>query len=257
MAGNYPVIHSLAVEVRLDSVDYGTLRNMTLRTTSLYCHSVKSLILAALLAYCGFFSSPAAAVELAGHQQVHHSGADSPPASRGSDTRQVHDATSTKPGHVKPYEVAAWPRIALWGPALTMPMTVVRDFALPPQPWQPGHRGVDLATAPGGLVHSPADGTMTFAGFVVDRPVITVTHFSGHKSSFEAVNALVTRGTTVRRGQPIGVPVASSKCPGCVHWGMRDANGSYIDPLTVPDIAPAVLLPWRLGGPSTSQLAWR
>src|SRR5690606_7535553 len=35
---------------------------------------------------------------------------------------------------------------------------VVRRFAPPPEPWLPGHRGVDLAAAPGAVVHAAGAG---------------------------------------------------------------------------------------------------
>lgn len=177
-------------------------------------------------------------------------------AGRPDDPRQPDRASQNQPGAVKPYQVSTWPDATQWGPPVTMPMTVVRDFAPPARPWLPGHRGVDLATAVGGVVYAPADGSISFAGFVVDRAIITVLHTTGHKSSFEAATASLGRGTQVTRGQPIGHKVASPKCPGCVHWGVRDPYGNYVDPLTVPEVAPAILLPWQLGGPSVSQLTW-
>ena len=52
---------------------------------------------------------------------------------------------------------------------------VLRDFNPPPKPWLSGHRGVDLgAAADGAPVTSPAAGTVSFVGVVVDRPVITI-----------------------------------------------------------------------------------
>ena len=122
---------------------------------------------------------------------------------------------------------------------------VTRTFQPPAQKWLSGHRGVDLGAAPGTEVRSPAAGTVTFSGVVVDRPVITVDHGNGLKSSFEPIDASVKRGQTVTRGQVIGTIAAAGHCPPahCVHWGVR-RDGGYVNPLQfVQDMRPSVLLP--------------
>ena len=122
---------------------------------------------------------------------------------------------------------------------------VTRTFQPPAQKWLSGHRGVDLGAAPGTEVRSPAAGTVTFSGVVVDRPVITVDHGNGLKSSFEPIDASVKRGQTVTRGQVIGTIAAAGHCPPahCVHWGVR-RDGEYVNPLQfVQDMRPSVLLP--------------
>lgn len=122
---------------------------------------------------------------------------------------------------------------------------VTRTFQPPAQKWLSGHRGVDLGAAPGTEVRSPAAGTVSFAGVVVDRPVITVDHGDGLKSSFEPLAATVKRGQTVARGQVIGTIAAAGHCPpmDCVHWGVR-RDGDYVNPLQfVQEMRPSVLLP--------------
>lgn len=122
---------------------------------------------------------------------------------------------------------------------------VTRTFQPPAQKWLSGHRGVDLSAAPGTEVRSPAAGTVTFTGVVVDRPVITVDHGDGLKSSFEPIDATVKRGQTVARGQVIGTIASAGHCPpaNCVHWGVR-RDGEYVNPLQfVQDMRPSVLLP--------------
>lgn len=122
---------------------------------------------------------------------------------------------------------------------------VSRSFQPPAQKWLSGHRGVDLSAAPGTQLHSPASGTVTFTGVVVDRPVITVDHGNGLKSSFEPVDATVQRGDTVSQGEVIGRIAGAGHCPpaDCVHWGVR-RNGEYVNPLQfVQDMRPSVLLP--------------
>lgn len=122
---------------------------------------------------------------------------------------------------------------------------VTRTFQPPAQKWLSGHRGVDLGAAPGTEVRSPAAGTVTFTGVVVDRPVITVDHGNGLKSSFEPIDASVKRGQSVARGQVIGTIASAGHCPpaNCVHWGVR-RDGEYVNPLQfVQDMRPSVLLP--------------
>ncbi|GIG53249.1 M23 family metallopeptidase [Demequina activiva] len=138
-----------------------------------------------------------------------------------------------------------------WRPAepYLSPVTPVLalDVArIPVHEWLPGHRGIDLAAAHGQPVVAPAPGTVTFAGIVVNRPVLTVTHDDGARTSLEPVDATVEVGTRVVAGAPIGtvaqtpghcVPVA------CVHWGVR-VGERYVDPLDVlAGFGPVRLLP--------------
>ena len=59
---------------------------------------------------------------------------------------------------------------------------------------------MDLAAASdGGPVTSPESGTVSFVGVVVDRPVITIDHGNGLRSSFEPVRSTLTGGAV--RGQ--------------------------------------------------------
>lgn len=110
---------------------------------------------------------------------------------------------------------------------------MTRAAELPSSPWLPGHRGIDLRAAVGQVVFSPGDGVVTFAGVVVDRPVVTVTLADGRRSSVEPVDPSVEPGSAVSRGQAVGVLAdAPSHCrpAACVHWGVRDGD-SYLDPL--------------------------
>ena len=47
---------------------------------------------------------------------------------------------------------------------LRPPPAVVRGFDAPSPNWNPGHRGVDLAGAPGQPVYAAGDATVVFAG---------------------------------------------------------------------------------------------
>ncbi|MDP5228230.1 MULTISPECIES: M23 family metallopeptidase [Arthrobacter] len=122
---------------------------------------------------------------------------------------------------------------------------VVRPFDPPDKPWLAGHRGVDLdAGTQGSEVLAPADGVVSFRGVVVDRPVITIDHGGGIKSSFEPVESDLAVGARVRRGQPIGTLLDGHCAPrSCVHWGVR-RDGEYTDPLRfLTDLRPSIPLP--------------
>ncbi len=119
---------------------------------------------------------------------------------------------------------------ASWAWPVDPPRVVLRPFLLPPEPWQPGHRGVDLA-APDGVLRAPADGVVRFAGWVVDRPVLSIDHGDGVVSSYEPVDAVVAVGERVAAGQILGA-VEPGHCASarCVHLGVR-VDGEYQNPL--------------------------
>ena len=137
------------------------------------------------------------------------------------------------------------------------PPEVLRAFQAPPQPWRPGHRGVDLA-ADEPTVLAPADGTVRFVGSVAGRPVVSLEHPGGVISAVEPVSGSVSEGQAVRAGQPIGtVELGSQHCERtCVHLGVRLVDGwrigttvrdRYLDPsLLIGVTGPSVL--WPLEG---------
>ncbi|WP_235830582.1 M23 family metallopeptidase [Arthrobacter cheniae] len=141
-----------------------------------------------------------------------------------------------------------------WSWPLPPTPAVLRFFERPPQKWKPGHRGVDLSTGGHAVpMTSPADGTVSFAGTVVDRGVLSIDHGGGRVSSFEPVSTELVKGQPVVRGETVAtVAVAAvrgtsrSHCGGiCLHWGVR-VDGEYVDPLSfVTDRRPSVLLPLR------------
>jgi murein DD-endopeptidase MepM/ murein hydrolase activator NlpD len=122
---------------------------------------------------------------------------------------------------------------------------VLRAFDPPEKPWMSGHRGVDLeATRDGVPVTSPESGIVSFVGVVVDRPVITIDHGGGLRSSFEPVDSPLTAGTLVAKGETIGT-LQPGHCGSlaCVHWGVRRGE-AYVNPLEfVTDLRPSILLP--------------
>lgn len=124
---------------------------------------------------------------------------------------------------------------------------VVRPAQLPAEPWLPGHRGVDLAAAAGSPVLAAGAGTVSFAGVVVDRGVVVVTH-GALRTTYEPVDPLVARGDAVVAGAPLGVlSAAPVHCAprSCLHWGLRRGE-VYLDPLLLIRPGRARLLPvWQ------------
>ncbi|WP_454049170.1 M23 family metallopeptidase [Cellulomonas sp. Marseille-Q8402] len=151
--------------------------------------------------------------------------------------------------HLAPPTAEAWA-------APVEPVAVVEPFDGPAAPWVAGHRGVDLDAPVGTAVRAPRDGTVTFATVVVDRPVLTVRHDDGLRSSVEPVDAAVAVGDRVGRGQVVGtVAGVRSHCvPACLHWGVRDGE-VYLDPVLLLRGGPVVLLsrgPPRSGAPAAA-----
>ncbi|AOT03938.1 M23 family metallopeptidase [Arthrobacter sp. U41] len=132
-----------------------------------------------------------------------------------------------------------------WSWPLNPRPAVVRGFDPPARPWLSGHRGVDLRAAyDAAPVTSPAAGTVSFVGVVVDRPVITVDHGNGLRSSFEAVRSVLGAGAAVEEGDVLGwiLPGHCGPEP-CIHWGVRRGE-AYLNPMAfVTDLRPSILLP--------------
>jgi murein DD-endopeptidase MepM/ murein hydrolase activator NlpD len=126
---------------------------------------------------------------------------------------------------------------------------VLRVFDAPAPNWQRGHRGVDLLGAPGDAVHAAAAGTVVFAGKLADRPVVSIAHPGGLRTSYEPVEAQVRAGQLVDAGVVIGTLVAGHPGCGaaaCLHWGAMwgaAANADYVDPLGLAVTTPLRLKP--------------
>lgn len=134
---------------------------------------------------------------------------------------------------------------ALWRWPTGRPAQVARAFDRPPNPWNAGHRGVDLAADAGTAVLSSASGTVVHAGTVAGRPTVSVLHSGGLRTTYEPVDPLVVVGQIVAAGDPIGVliDVADSSHTG-LHWGARFEKNNYIDPLRLL-LGPSALKEWR------------
>ncbi|WKX74469.1 murein hydrolase activator EnvC [Streptomyces sp. XD-27] len=125
---------------------------------------------------------------------------------------------------------------------------VLRGWAPPASDYGPGHRGVDLAAAPGETVRAAAPGTVAFAGQVAGRGVVSILlgppRSDGREAppsgrpdlriTYEPVRPMVRKGDRVAAGQPVGVlgsgPFHCSA--GCLHWGLRRGD-RYLDPLSL------------------------
>ncbi|MBY0794695.1 M23 family metallopeptidase [Corynebacterium parakroppenstedtii] len=111
---------------------------------------------------------------------------------------------------------------------------VILPFKAPPEPWLSGHRGVDLEAAPGTPIQASMSGTIAFAGQVGGRPVVSIQHADGIRTTYDPVISRRSRGDVVRRGDIIGVLANENEAthgPG-LGWGAKIGE-SYIDPLTL------------------------
>ncbi|MFE0644678.1 M23 family metallopeptidase [Streptomyces sp. NPDC058877] len=134
----------------------------------------------------------------------------------------------------------------LW-PVGPPPPEVLRGWRPPPGPYAAGHRGIDLAAAPGTPVLAPTAGTITFAGPVGGRGVLTLTLLrSGApplRTTFTPVTPLLPTGTRVAAGTRIAEVAVGSHCPRtCLHWGLLRGS-RYLNPLLLMGRAPSRLLP--------------
>ena len=102
---------------------------------------------------------------------------------------------------------------------------VVRLFDAPSPDWNRGHRGVDLAGAPGQPVYAAAPGTVVFAGELAGRPLVSIAHPGGLRTSYEPVRPSVRVGQRVAAGEVLGELAAGH--PGCAAAGLS-ALGSDV-----------------------------
>ena len=126
---------------------------------------------------------------------------------------------------------------------------VTRAFDAPAPDWQRGHRGVDLIGSPGQPVYSAAAGTVVFAGLLAGRPVVSVEHPGGLRTSYEPVQAGVRAGQSVTASTALGRLTAGHlgcPAPACLHWGAMwgpAARADYLDPLGLLASTPVRLKP--------------
>lgn len=133
-----------------------------------------------------------------------------------------------------------WPR---------RPPAVVRTFDAPSPNWLSGHRGVDLAGRAGQPVYAAGEGVVVFAGLLAGRPVVSLAHPGGLRTSYEPVRAVVSVGQQVGMGSILGELVAGHVgCPAaaCLHWGAMwgaASRADYVDPIGLLESTPIRLKP--------------
>lgn len=122
-------------------------------------------------------------------------------------------------------------RTAAWGWPLTGHPEIVNPYDPPPQPWLPGHRGIDLAGVAGEPVLAVDAGVVSYSGEIAGVGIVSVSHASGLRSTYQPVTDRVPRGTRVARGERIGVLDVGGHCglTECLHLGARRGD-DYVDP---------------------------
>jgi murein DD-endopeptidase MepM/ murein hydrolase activator NlpD len=110
---------------------------------------------------------------------------------------------------------------------------VVRGFEPPPNPYGPGHRGIDIGAAFGTDFVAAQDGTVAFAGWVGGSLYISIDHADGVRTTYSWVSGMtVKKGDVVVGGQVIGQTGTGD--PGSstpvLHFGAR-VGTTYIDPM--------------------------
>jgi murein DD-endopeptidase MepM/ murein hydrolase activator NlpD len=132
---------------------------------------------------------------------------------------------------------------------LRPPPAVVRRFDAPSPNWTAGHRGVDLAGVAGQRVYAAGAASVVFAGQLAGRPVVSLEHAGGLRTSYEPVRATVKAGQRVDGTTVIGELVSGHPgCPtaACLHWGAMwgaAARADYVDPLGLLAVTPIRLKP--------------
>jgi murein DD-endopeptidase MepM/ murein hydrolase activator NlpD len=146
------------------------------------------------------------------------------------------------PGTVETRRTTTAPRSRFRWP-FDPPPHVLRRFAVGPQPWSPGHRGVDLAASAGQAVLAAGPGVVTFAGRIAGVGAVAVGHGQGLRTTYEPVDADVHLGDHVEAGDRLGtVSGWPTHCDACLHWGAIRGE-TYVDPLQLLGLVPPVLLP--------------
>lgn len=110
---------------------------------------------------------------------------------------------------------------------------VIRGFEQPVGPFGPGHRGIDIGSAPGTRVRAAADGVVVFAGPVAGELHVSIDHPDGVRTSYAFLSAVgVERGAPVTKGTVVGAVGEGHDGTSTphLHFGARYA-GQYIDPM--------------------------
>jgi murein DD-endopeptidase MepM/ murein hydrolase activator NlpD len=134
-----------------------------------------------------------------------------------------------------------------WVMPIAVPALLVHQFRSPNSDYSSGHRGVDYAVTDGQDLMSPSAGNLVFTGMVADKPVVSILHSGGFRTTFEPACSTLPRGTTVLAGQRFGSVCAKgyqSHCKPslCLHFAMK-LGEQYLSPLAlIGGLAPSVLV---------------
>ena len=121
------------------------------------------------------------------------------------------------------------------------PVTVVEGFSPPAHDWLPGRRGVTLQYPAPSPVYACASGTVTVAGPIAGRGVISIRHDVGGRvvwSTYLPVTPSVAVGDHVEKGDVVGVVEGASPT---LHWGAKTGRRTYIDPIRMTMGRPRLL----------------
>jgi hypothetical protein len=143
--------------------------------------------------------------------------------------------------------------VPTWGWPLPGDPAVTRTFQPPASAWGAGHRGVDLDGEVGEPVLAAGAGTVTYAGVLAGRGVVTVTHPGGLRTTYEPVRAAVSVGQHVGLRDVLGtLGTGHASCRTgsvCLHWGLLRGS-TYLDPLALVVGGRLRLLPLTASPPS-------
>jgi murein DD-endopeptidase MepM/ murein hydrolase activator NlpD len=153
--------------------------------------------------------------------------------------------SSKSPEYAEPDTIAS-----TWQMPFETPHRLVRQYLQPNSDYSAGHRGVDFVVSIGDKLVSPADGTVTVAKQIVNRPVIVISHGADLVTELEPACSSLPPGSAVSKGQPIGFACEADvdykqHCPDeiCLHFSLR-VGGRYLSPLTlIGGLNPSRLLP--------------
>lgn len=126
---------------------------------------------------------------------------------------------------------------------------VTRNFEKPQERWNRGHRGVDLAGVSDQRVVAAGPGIVVFAGSLAGRPLVSIEHDGGLRTTYEPVVPLVKPGQRVTGGSSIGTLLPGHpgcSATACLHWGaLRGAasRANYLDPIGLLASTPLRLKP--------------
>lgn len=163
-----------------------------------------------------------------------------------AERRLASDIAGSQGGYVA--VVSAWGNTchAVFDWPVRKPVSTLRAYDGPAQPWLSGHRGVDLAAKAGEDLLAPGDGVISFAGKVAGKDVVSM-KYGKMVLTFEPAVTDMDAGASVRRGQRFAkVGERSDHCDDvCLHWGIRDGEKTYLDPASMTSPYRIVLKPGR------------